>query len=240
MFREKILPGTVVKAALNQFRRDFVCQIQSFLWKRSHCFHWECVENIATIFDFFVFYMLQSDTAKVSLQVESHTRLFPFDHGINVKPSARFPSLRNIPRGSNVDGTLIEERAWQMILFNSTCRNQRPALFLATQTVQSKLIDCSSTNASMRTTNCSPDSHSNAYSDDVVIHKIADMLRRKCVNPSMSCVLDQLSSLEIIRFTLISSQFFWTVRMIGAEAFKDVQACKETHIWMIEFSSEWW
>ncbi|KAJ6642156.1 hypothetical protein Bhyg_07103 [Pseudolycoriella hygida] len=53
------------------------------------------------------------ESANVSRQVTSHTRHLPNSHGIRVKPSARFLSLRNIPGGSRVDGILIEQRAWQ-------------------------------------------------------------------------------------------------------------------------------
>jgi hypothetical protein len=65
--------------------------------------------------------------AKVSEQVASQRIRLPLDHGINVAPSGRFPSLRSIPEGSRIPGICTVAQARRMMSLMAEWRAILPA-----------------------------------------------------------------------------------------------------------------
>ncbi len=63
--------------------------------------------------------------AKVSGQVKSHARHFPFDHRIRVHPSGLLPSTLLSPTGSCVEEYPADAMARHRMLFISLCRGMR-------------------------------------------------------------------------------------------------------------------
>ena len=70
------------------------------------------------------------ETANVSIIVASHVRHRLHCHGINVRPSQRFPSPRTRPAGSLVAGISARFSARQMMLLSCWCLVGLPVLRL--------------------------------------------------------------------------------------------------------------
>lgn len=58
------------------------------------------------------------DFATVSPQVASHSKHFPTDQGIKVRPSGRLPSSLTVPGGSLIAGTPADTQPLRTVSFN--------------------------------------------------------------------------------------------------------------------------
>ena len=67
------------------------------------------------------------ESATVSVTVTFHVRLFPGCHGMRVSPSGRFPSVRDGPGDSRMDGVLALVSAQCMMSLSWWYRMDRPA-----------------------------------------------------------------------------------------------------------------
>ena len=92
--------------------------------------HSLCVSRFCAAYPAFRELPFAYDGARVSAQVKSHTKGFPFCHGTKVSPSGFLPSDLSQPVGSSRAGILLETSDRLSKSLANACLAYRPALFL--------------------------------------------------------------------------------------------------------------